>query len=76
MPIYEFHCEKCGRDFDQLFRTADVPRAVGCPRCGGKKTRRKLSLFGMKSSGGRSDGAVRRSSCGSCHASSCAGCRK
>ena len=78
MPIYEFHCEKCKADFDQLFRTMDANPRARCPKCGGAKTQRKLSLFGM--SVGKSRGeparATSRSGCSSCARSSCAGCRR
>jgi len=77
MPIYEFHCEKCQTDFEQLFRTMEANPDARCPECGGKRVHRKLSLFGMSSSSrgepGRSSG---RSGCSSCSARSCAGCRR
>jgi len=77
MPIYEFHCEKCGSDFEQLFPSSTARASAPCAKCGARKTRRKLSLFGM-SSGSRSSEprSSTRSSCASCSASSCAGCRK
>ena len=76
MPIYEFQCEKCGSDFEQLFRTMEAQPRVACPKCGAKKVRRKLSVFGM--SGSRKDGSARSggSGCGSCRARSCAGCHR
>jgi len=79
MPIYEFHCEKCAADFDQLFRTMEANPKARCPRCGGAKTQRKLSLFGMsvgKSRGEPARAASGRSGCSSCARSSCAGCRR
>jgi putative FmdB family regulatory protein len=33
MPLYEYHCKKCGR-FETLQRIADGPLAA-CPTCGG-----------------------------------------
>jgi len=78
MPIYEFHCEKCDADFEQLFRSMDAA-AVGtvrCPECGGKKTRRKLSLFGMSVASSRGEARPSRSGCSSCSRSSCTGCHR
>ncbi len=77
MPIYEFHCEKCQADFEQLFRSMDAEAKARCPRCGGAKTRRKLSVFGMAVGGSRSEARPSggRSGCSSCARSSCAGCR-
>jgi len=77
MPIYEFHCEKCDADFEQLFRSMDGEPKARCPRCGGARTHRKLSLFGMSVARGRGEAAApSRSSCSSCTRSSCAGCRR
>ncbi len=50
MPIYEYHCERCGCDFERLVRSFDS--AVVCPECGDESPRRKFSVFGFKSSSG------------------------
>jgi putative FmdB family regulatory protein len=85
MPIYEFHCEKCDSDFEQLFRSMDAEAKARCPRCGAARTRRKLSLFGMSVGSSRGEapghrelasGPAGRASCSSCARSSCAGCRR
>jgi putative FmdB family regulatory protein len=61
MPLYEYSCPKCGRQFEELTRAADADK-VACPKC---KTRaeRKFSTFGVamapaKSSGGPSPGCA------------------
>ena len=33
MPIYEYHCEKCGHDFEVLQQHFDVDE-VPCEQCG------------------------------------------
>ena len=76
MPIYEYHCEGCDADFEQLVRTTSAKARATCPDCGGHKARRKLSLFGMSSSSSSPATRSGGSSCGSCRATSCAGCRK
>ena len=78
MPIYEYHCEQCDADFEQLVRSPSPKPTATCPGCGGSHVRRKLSLFGMSGSGAGPEGAARtsRSACATCRASSCAGCRK
>lgn len=79
MPIYEFHCEKCKADFEQLFRTMDASAKARCPKCGGSRTHRKLSLFGMSVARGRAEAprpSGGRSGCSSCARSSCAGCHR
>ena len=32
MPIYEYTCTKCGKDFEELVFGDDLP---ACPHCGG-----------------------------------------
>jgi putative FmdB family regulatory protein len=44
MPIYEFHCEKCGKDSELLVRTSDWENSE-CPHCGSKKLAKKFSTF-------------------------------
>ncbi len=75
MPIYEYHCESCDVDFERLVRSA--AETIRCPDCAGQKVRRKLSVFGMSSKGRGGNGkSTSRSSCASCRATSCAGCRR
>ncbi|MGZ4961720.1 MAG: FmdB family zinc ribbon protein [Limisphaerales bacterium] len=44
MPIYEFHCEKCGVDSEILVRSSKW-EGTPCPKCGSKKLSKKLSVF-------------------------------
>lgn len=74
MPIYEYRCQQCGREFEQLVRSSNAK--IRCPNCAGRRVRRKLSVFAMSSSSKESALPVSRSGCASCHAGSCAGCRK
>ena len=41
MPIYEFHCEKCGKDSEILIRSSDV-KGTKCPECGSTKLEKKF----------------------------------
>lgn len=44
MPIYEFRCSQCGKEFETLvLRSGD--EAVNCPVCGSKETKKILSAF-------------------------------
>ena len=36
MPIYEYTCTKCGKDFEELVFGDDLP---ACPHCGAAETR-------------------------------------
>jgi putative FmdB family regulatory protein len=44
MPIYEFHCDKCGRDSEVLVRSSNW-RGTKCPHCGSGKLDKKFSTF-------------------------------
>ena len=35
MPIYEYHCHKCGKDFDIIQKISE-PLKKKCEECGGK----------------------------------------
>src|SRR5208283_403288 len=51
MPIYEYRCEKCGKEFEEWQKFSD-PVVDKCPTCGGKS--RKLisrSTFALKGTG-------------------------
>jgi putative FmdB family regulatory protein len=74
MPIYEYHCNACGADFEKLVFGADP--AVACEKCGSRKTEKLMSRFGTgRSSSAPSTGASGGGSgCGGCSSGSCAGC--
>jgi len=45
MPIYEYTCTECGKEFEELvpLKRPDNPP---CPVCGSAKTEKKMSLPG------------------------------
>ncbi len=45
MPLYEFSCSKCEKDFEMLVRSAKWEGEATCPHCGSKKLSKKLSVF-------------------------------
>jgi putative FmdB family regulatory protein len=52
MPLYEFHCNACGKDMEILLPSADW-RGVKCPSCGSTQLVKKLSVFAAaRASGG------------------------
>lgn len=74
MPIYEYHCQKCGHDFEYLVMGGDQPE---CQACHSKEVCRLMSICGFvsKGSGGQTlKTTAATSSCSGCSASSCAGC--
>jgi putative FmdB family regulatory protein len=50
MPIYEFHCEACGRDSEVLARSVNW-QGTPCPRCGSQRLTKKLSVFASATGG-------------------------
>jgi len=53
MPIYEYHCQECGKVFSLLFlRSAEANGQERCTACGSEQTRRLISTFAI---GGRVD---------------------
>ena len=57
MPIYEYHCEACGKVFDRFVRSISSPLQVECPRCHSARCKKNISLFCAVASGsaGRGD---------------------
>jgi putative FmdB family regulatory protein len=41
MPLYEYHCEDCDKDFELLVRGSEAP---ACPHCDGDRLAKRLSL--------------------------------
>jgi putative FmdB family regulatory protein len=41
MPIYEYQCDNCGRQFEWLTRAGERPE---CPACGERRLTKQLSL--------------------------------
>jgi putative FmdB family regulatory protein len=70
MPIFEYICEKCGNEFEELVFDRQAP--VNCPGCGSKKPRKKFSVFAHKSDSGFTSSSG--SSCSGCTTSNCSGC--
>jgi putative FmdB family regulatory protein len=48
MPIYEYRCKKCKKEFEALVR-ADDP--VACPACSSKRVEKLLSTFSAVATG-------------------------
>lgn len=69
MPVFEYVCDSCGKDFEKLVYGS---QAVKCPECGSEGVTKKLSVFGM--SGVEKPFAGSSSGCTSCAKSSCSSC--
>ncbi len=78
MPIYEYRCPRCDKQFDLLRPISRCDEDAECPVCH-KKAKRAVSAFASfsKDSGGVStpiSGGGGEHSCASCSSSSCASC--
>jgi putative FmdB family regulatory protein len=69
MPIFEYHCNECDKDFEILILG---DQEASCPDCTGKNLSKMLSTFSHKSEGEFS--SSKGSSCDTCGATSCATC--
>ncbi len=45
MPLYEYHCESCDRDFELRRPLKEADAKTHCPECEGDQVTRKMSLF-------------------------------
>ena len=43
MPIYEYHCTTCGKDFEKMQSINNDERAIECVYCG-RQAERKVSV--------------------------------
>ena len=77
MPIYEYQCNACQKEFEALVMGNDAP---ACPSCSSLNLARLMSKCGFvsKSSGPGGESQVTASSassaCSSCSSTSCATC--
>ncbi|MCP4594632.1 MAG: zinc ribbon domain-containing protein [bacterium] len=67
MPIYEYRCDRCEHEFEELARSMNARAKVKCPECGGTQVNRKQSTFAARSATGVScalpDGACQNTEC-------------
>ena len=77
MPIYEYKCNDCGKNFETLVMGSLKPE---CPSCDSKDLARLMSASGFisKSSGPGGETQVKSSagasSCSGCPSSNCGSC--
>jgi putative FmdB family regulatory protein len=49
MPIYEYTCMKCNKEFECIVIGSD--RSVSCPECNSENVKRQMSACSFKSGG-------------------------
>ena len=47
MPIYEYRCEECDADFELFIRSFSQQADPSCPRCGSRRVKKAISVFGV-----------------------------
>ena len=62
MPIFEYTCQSCTREFEALVRSDTVVR---CPQCHSTQLHKQLSVFATAASGA-DPAPVMSGPCGSC----------
>lgn len=70
MPYYDFYCEKCGHEFEELLGVNDDRSNIKCPQCKSKKVQRNFGNISM----GVSKGTGSSSACSSCDEPGCGSC--
>ncbi|MDO8794000.1 MAG: zinc ribbon domain-containing protein [Vicinamibacterales bacterium] len=63
MPLFEYECRACGRQFEYLTRGGQSP---SCPSCQSVNLQKLLSVFAVSTHGGNSDPAPFPASAGAC----------
>ncbi len=58
MPIFEYKCQKCGADFDELDSISNRDKPHKCPACGSRRSERQLSVFSASLGEGGGGGSV------------------
>lgn len=64
MPIFEYACRTCGKEFEKLVRQSDA--APACPSCQSGELTKKMSTFAALSSGSVTAYAQAPAGCGTC----------
>lgn len=57
MPIYEYHCNDCSRDFELLVMRYSEADKQTCPSCESADIQRKMSSFAAQGAGNTRAGA-------------------
>ena len=43
MPLYVYHCNECGDDFEKIVRFSEADLVQSCPACQSQDTKKKIS---------------------------------
>jgi len=73
MPIYEFHCKPCNDRFEVMTSFSRIGEAK-CPKCGGQKIERLMSMFASRSTDSNGHSHAHGGSCSNCASGNCGSC--
>jgi putative FmdB family regulatory protein len=65
MPIYEFHCEDCGKNFESLVMRASALDSVSCKHCKSSNIKKMISATSSQPVSGNAIPAAALSGCSS-----------
>ena len=66
MPMYEYQCESCEAEFEELVSSAADARSVNCPKCGVAGAKRRVSVFAARGAPESSASGPPMGACGRC----------
>lgn len=66
MPIYEYRCEKCAAQFEELVLSAGAATSVKCRQCNSSRVTKLMAAFAVH--GGGPSQTAEPGPCGSCGA--------
>jgi len=72
MPIYEFKCSSCGKEFEEIVTSKD--NSISCPECDSSDVSKLMSACSFKSSGKSPKQVSSSSGCSSCASKNCGSC--
>jgi putative FmdB family regulatory protein len=72
MPIYEFECKKCKKQFELIVFSGDIPE---CPYCKNKDITKRISTFNAHNVGPGPASSKSGESCNTCISKNCSTCK-
>ena len=72
MPIYEYRCVVCNKEFEELVRGEELP---SCPHCNSEKSEKLMSRPYAHVAGESSVVSSHGGGCAGCSGGNCATCR-
>jgi len=74
VPLFEFKCQQCDVEFEELCLSSRDVEQAACPECQNGDVTKLLSVFGIKARGVDTSSASSSSKCGSCQRNTCKNC--